>query len=113
MRYDDPNSFPEIMDCLELINKLKSMKHFIMTLKDFNGEYEHRIKILIKAEDQDSAEIYAKTIQRGWYNDSKAYWDKDYRFRYFNGGEVATYVEEVIEIPKEHYLVMKNYIHEM
>ncbi len=102
----------EIMDCLELLEKLKnkSMKHFIVVLLDVNGEYEHRARVLIKHPTIEEAQQHAKKIQKSWYNDSKGYWGDGERFRYFNGGEVATFLEEVKEIPKYHYDVMKKYL---
>lgn len=90
------------------------MKRFLLIICDYQGEYEHRTKVLLSSRCQTTANSFAKRIQRDWFDNESGYWqDKDQRFRCFNGGEIATEIQELKEIPELDYLVMKKYVTEM
>ena len=84
------------------------MKYFYFQLKEINGEYQYRHKLITELpDDVDPTKALNEAYAGSWYgNNSEA----EGNGFYYNGGEVYVELTFIQEITKEEYDILNKYI---
>lgn len=85
----------------------QNTKYFLIRFEERNGEQEYTIPYLV-ASDED-IDTVADEIASTWYG-IKGKYIKDYECWYFFGGAIAVSIDSVLEMPEEHYNILKIYL---
>ena len=85
--------------------KNQKQKHYIASIEEQQGEYEHTTKYLFKTA-SDPFE-YADSVSKTWYADESEPADSG---GYWHNGEIISSVGEVKEITASHFAILKKYL---
>ena len=88
--------------------KNQKTKHYIVTIHEQHGEYEHKTKCLFRTP-SDPFE-YADNISKTWYGHDDECVESDGDGGYWQNGEIISSVEEVLAIPASHFAILKKYL---
>ncbi len=85
----------------------KKTNNYVVTLVEYNGQYEYQTSYLIATTETDEEKILKKEEKesRGFSDDD---WEEDTQ-RYFNG-EVAVQGYNIVKISKKDFNILNKYI---
>lgn len=85
--------------------KNQKTKHYIVTIHEQHGEYEHKTKCLFRTASDPLK--YADSLAKTWYGHEEPEQADD---GYWQNGEIISSVEEVLAIPAPDFAILKKYL---
>lgn len=85
--------------------KNQKQKHYIVTIHEQHGEYEHKTKCLFRTASDPLK--YADNLAKTWYGHEEPEQADD---GYWQNGEIISSVEEVLAIPASDFAILKKYL---
>jgi hypothetical protein len=82
------------------------MKYIFLRLKVINGEYEYSSQSVHQISKKSNINLFAEKYAKTFYG-GNSYIEDNYYF--FNGGEVAVRVSNVVEITEAEYNVLNKF----